>query len=92
MKGSTKMENYDGYLNRFTTIHKTKILPLRWFANLCERPAHYHLNIYLNYSDQDYHGFAFKVHAYLSNMFYKPYLKWGTVYQFNLTNTERNPK
>ena len=70
----------------FTTEHKTKILPLRWFANLCEKPAHYHLNMYLHPSDHDDYGLACRLHAYVSNIFYKPYLKWGTVYTMELDN------
>jgi hypothetical protein len=81
MKGNTKMENYDGYLEKFTANHRTKILPLRWFANLCERPAHYHLIECLHYDDHDDHGFVYRYHGFLSNLFYKPYLKWGTVYE-----------
>lgn len=76
------MERKCGYLKmQFKKHHRTQILPLRWFANLCEIPAHYHLNMYLHYSDHDDYGFACRYHAYLSNLFYKPYLKWGTVYE-----------
>ena len=67
-----------------TPEHKTNILPLRWFANLCEIPAHYHLDMYLHYSDHDDYGIACRYHAYLSNFFYKPYLKWGTVYKIDM--------
>jgi hypothetical protein len=72
---------------QFKKIHKTKILPLRWFANLCEKPAHYHLSMSLHYSDHDDYGLAFKYHAILSNILYKPYLKWGTVYEL-LTDSD----
>lgn len=75
------MDYYDGYLEKFMKHHKTKILPLRWFANLCEKPANYHLNMYLHYSDYDECGISCRSHAYLSNMFYRPYFKWGTVYE-----------
>jgi hypothetical protein len=81
MKESIKMENYSGYLNRFTKEHKTNNLLLRCFANLCEKPANYHLNMYLHYSDHDDYGLSCRFHAYLSNIFYKPYLKWGTTYK-----------
>ena len=67
-----------------TPEHKTNILPLRWFANLCEIPAHYHLDVYLHYSDHDDYGIACRYHAYLSNLFYKPYLKWGTVHKIDM--------
>lgn len=81
MKESIRMADYDGSLKRFTKEHKTNNLLLRWFANLCEKPAQYHLNMYLHYSDHDDYGIACRFHAYLSNIFYKPYLKWGTVYK-----------
>jgi hypothetical protein len=68
----------------FAPEHKTNILPLRWFANLCEKPASYHLNMYLHYSDHDDYGLACRFHAYASNMFYRPYLKWGTIYKVNM--------
>ena len=88
MKGSIKMENSDGYLKKFTKQQKTKILPLRWIANLCEKPAHYHLSKCLHYDDHDDHGFAYKYHAFLSHWFYKPYLKWGTVYRLDLDDPD----
>lgn len=88
MRESTKMEDCNGYLEKFTPNHRTKILPLRWFANLCEKPAHYHLNMFLYYSDHDDYGFACRLHSYASNIFYKPYLKWGTVYTLNFEKPE----
>jgi len=87
MKESTKMEDYDGFQWNLRKIHRTKILPLRWFANLCEKPAHYHLNMYLHHSDHDDYGIACRLHAYVSNIFYKPYIKWGTVYEL-VTDSE----
>ena len=80
MEGSIKMEDYDGYLKKFTKIQRTKILPLRWFANLCEIPAHYHLQRFLRCDDLNIRGTVYRYHAFMSNLFYKPYLKWGTVY------------
>jgi len=86
MKGNTKMEDYDG--SQWIKEHNTKILPLRWISNLCEIPAHYHLSKALHYDDHDDHGFAYKYHAFLSNWFYKPYLRWGTVYKPSLNEQE----
>jgi hypothetical protein len=63
--------------------HKTKIIPLRWFANLCEKPASYNLMMALHHSDHDNHGFKYKYHALLSNWLYKPYMRWGTFYIAN---------
>jgi hypothetical protein len=88
MKGSIKMEDCDGYLKRFTKEHKTKNLLLRWFANLCEKPANYHLNKFLHYSDHDDYGLMCRYHAKISHWFYKPYLKWGTLYKLDLDNPD----
>jgi hypothetical protein len=86
MRESIKMEDYDGFLGKFTKEEKTRILPLRWFGNLCERWAHYHLNMFLHYSDHDYDGFAFKYHGFMSKQLYKPYFKWGTIYKLDTHN------
>ena len=75
------MANSDGFLNKFQKHQKTNNLPLRWFANLCEIPAHYHLGRFLRYSDRKDYGFASRFHARVSYWFYKPYLRWGTVYR-----------
>jgi hypothetical protein len=88
MKGSIKMEDYDGYLKRFTKEERTKILPLRWIANLCESRGNYHLNMFLHYGDHDDHGFAYKYHGIMSNWFYKPYFRWGTIYTLNIDKPE----
>jgi len=65
-------------------IHQTNILPLRWFANACERIAYPHLtkSVYLD-EDQDY-GFRYKYHAKMWSIFYKPYQRWGTYYSLEL--------
>jgi hypothetical protein len=88
MKESIKMEDYDGFLGKFTKQEKTKILPLRWFANFCESRAHYHLEIFLYSYDRGNHGVAFKCHGFLSNLFYKPYFKWGTYYKLEVDSKE----
>jgi hypothetical protein len=84
MKGNTKMEDYDGYLEKFIKEHRTKNLLLRWIANLCEIPAHYHLGKCLHYDDHDDHGFVYRYHGFMSHWFYKPYLRWGTVYRLDI--------
>jgi hypothetical protein len=83
MKESAKMKESDGFLNKFTKHHKTNNLLLRWFANLCEIPAHYHLGRFLRYSDRKDFGFVSRYHARTSYWLYKPYLRWGTVYKFD---------
>jgi hypothetical protein len=82
------MERKCGYQKmQFKKIHKTQVLPLRWLANLCEIPAHYHLQRFLRCDDLKIRGFMYRFHAYMSNLFYKPYLKWGTVYEL-LTDSD----
>jgi len=81
------MEKSDGYLRQFTKEHRTNNLALRWFANLCEIPAHYHLQRFLRCDDLKLRGFMYRYHAFMANLFYKPYLKWGTVYRL-VTDSE----
>jgi hypothetical protein len=87
MRESIKMARSDGFLSKFQKHHKTNNLLLRWFANLCEIPAHYFLNKFLHYSDHDDYGLVSRFHARISYWFYKPYLRWGTVYRF-VTDSE----
>jgi hypothetical protein len=84
MKGNIKMAKSDGYLNSAKKIQRTKILPLRWIGNLCEKPAKYHLNMSLHYMDHDDYGLACRYHAYTSTLLYKPYFWWGTYYELNM--------
>lgn len=78
------MEDYDGYQWKFTKQHRTRILPLRWFANLCEVPAAYSLEMAMYYDDHDDHGIVFKFYAITSNILYRPYFRWGTVYKVDM--------
>ena len=86
MKESIKMEKSDGFLGKYIKENRTNNLPLRWFANLCEKPANYHLNKFLHYSDHDDYGIVCRYHAKVSYWLYKPYLKWGTVYRLVTNN------
>ena len=63
----------------FTKIQHTKILPLRWFANLCGIIAHFFLDKYLK---NEYHGEEWKLKIYgpLFSWFQAPNTKWGTFY------------
>jgi hypothetical protein len=84
MKGYIKMEKSGGYLNNAKKIQRTKILPLRWIGNLCEKPAKYHLNMSLHHMDHDDYGLSCRYHAYASTLLYKPYFWWGTYYELNM--------
>jgi len=67
----------------FEAEHKTKVLPLRWFADGCEYIAHFFLDKYLYWNYFDKTNLRSKTWSWLSNQFYKPYLKWGTRYVMN---------
>ncbi len=82
------MKNNNSYLKRSIKEHKTKNLLLRWFSNMCEKPAHYHLNKFLYYSDHDDYGLVCRYHARISYWLYKPYLKWGTIYRLDIDKPE----
>ena len=84
------MEESVGFPWKVTKVEKTKILPLRWFANLCEKPASYHLDMVMHYDDRNNYGIAFKFHSKLSNIFYKPYFKWGTFYKLDIDKSEQS--
>lgn len=67
----------------FEVEHKTKVLPLRWFGNGCEYIAHYFLDKYLHWNYMGKSNFRSKTWSWIADQFYKPYLKWGTVYAMN---------
>lgn len=64
----------------FIKEHRTNILPLRWFANICESIAHFFLSRYLYWDNLDHFNKRSKLWAKLSTIFYAPYMRWGTVY------------
>jgi hypothetical protein len=74
------MENSDGYLNKITKTEKTKILPLRWFANFCSSIATTSL-VKAMYLDEDgNYGYRFKFHSKVWHYLDKPYQRWGTYF------------
>jgi hypothetical protein len=65
----------------FERCERTNILPLRWFANGIEAPAHWFLVQGLRmdeagYTNNPWFWFCGKMWT----MLYKPVLKWGTYY------------
>jgi hypothetical protein len=82
MKGSTKMEDSDGFLRMSQKINRTKILPLRWIANFLGGYAANHLikAIDLDESLDSNLGFRYKYHAKMWKYLNKPYELWGTYY------------
>jgi hypothetical protein len=80
MRGSIKMANSDGYLNKITKIEKTKILPLRWFGNACSAIATRSLLKAFDLDEQGSYGYRFKLHSNVWKKLNKPYERWGTYY------------
>jgi hypothetical protein len=80
MKESIKMEDYDGYLEKFIKVQRTKILPLRWLGNLLSIPATNSLLKAFELQEADKIGYRFKFHVLVFKFLYKPYEKWGTYY------------
>ena len=72
---------------QFKKIEKTKILPLRWFANQLSYPATSSLVKAFNLQEQGNIGYRFKFYTKVWYYFNKPYEKWGTYYEL-LTDNE----
>jgi hypothetical protein len=80
MRENTKMEDSGGFLKMSQKINKTKILPLRWFANFCSGIATTSL-VKAMYLDEDgNYGYRFKFHSKVWHYLDKPYQRWGTYY------------
>ena len=82
-------------INHSTKHHKTKILPLRWIANICGEFAGNHLVKCVNMDEDQEYGWRYKYHAKMHKILNKPYELWGTYYTIDmqawrefLTNSE----
>jgi len=94
MKESIKMAKSDGFLAHSTPIHKTKNLPLRWFANGVSSPiSHRYLSKSLGiyFADEDkviplttWRKFKMDNYYKLYKLLGIPYEKWGTTYTINM--------
>lgn len=88
------MAKYDGF--QTTPIHKTNILPLRWFVNKVTHPISYYffgksIAVYLKYEThfEVYPEYKMPVKDFRKHKAYsaihkildKPYKKWGTLYK-----------
>jgi len=81
MKGSIKMEDYDGFPWKSHKIQRTRILPLRWISNWLNGVATYHL-LKAVYLDEDGNwGWRYKYHAKMWKYLSKPYERYGTYYE-----------
>ena len=69
---------------KFEKEEKTRILPLRWFGNGCEYIAHFCLGKFLYWEHAGKINYRFRFWGWLSSQFYKPYMKWGTVYKADI--------
>lgn len=74
------MAKSDGFLKNSTRVNKTKILPLRWFAHLCNRIGTLSLRKAFDLDEDNNLGYRFKFHAAVWKYLNKPYEKWGTYY------------
>lgn len=71
-------------------IHKTNILPLRWFANFCNFIGTPHL-IRMFYMQEELNitsGARWKFHGFVWKWTNKIYNKWGTYYKLDINKTE----
>ena len=80
------MADSDGFLKNSTRVDQTKILPLRWFASLCNSIATRSLIKAFDLDEQENFGYRFKFHCKVWKYLNKPYEKWGTYYTVNLDN------
>lgn len=70
-------------------IHKTKILPLRWFANMCNHWSSPFLAtaVDAHYMNMDFDvpiGFRYKFNIFMYQIIDKPYKLWGTTYEVDM--------
>jgi len=71
-------------INHSTKHHKTKILPLRWIANICGEFAGNHIVKCVNMDEDQEYGWRYKYHAKMYVLLNKPYEKWGTYYTVDM--------
>jgi hypothetical protein len=72
------MAKSDGFLQHSERVDQTKILPLRWFATLCNYIATRSLVKAFDLDEQENFGYRFKFHCKVWKYLNKPYERWGT--------------
>ena len=72
------MVDSDGFLQHSEKVDQTKILPLRWFATLCNYIATRSLVKAFDLDEQENFGYRFKFHCKVWKYLNKPYERWGT--------------
>ena len=65
-------------------IQKTKILPLRWFANALEPWASSHLLKCVWLDEEAKYGFKYRYHGFMWRVLNWPYKHWGTYYTLDM--------
>ena len=80
------MEKSDGF-RKITKHQRTNILPLRWVGNFCSHIATNSLVKAFDLQGQN-EGYRFKFHCKVWKYLNKPYEKWGTYYEMELTDSE----
>jgi hypothetical protein len=83
------MANSDGFLKSSKKINRTKILPLRWFGNICSDIATRSLLKAFYLDEQGSYGYRFKFHSKVWIMFNKPYERWGTYYTIDTSKWDK---
>ena len=72
-------------MDEYSTRHeKTKILPLRWFANASMSIATRSLSRAFDLQEEENYSYRFKFHSAVWHYLSKPYDKWGTYYSLDI--------
>ena len=71
-------------INHSSKHQKTKVLPLRWIANISGSIASNHLVKAVNMDEDQEYGLRYKYHAKMWKYLNKPYEKWGTYYTIDM--------
>lgn len=68
-----------------TPIHKTNILPLRWFANFCNHIGTPYIVKLFDLQEKDItSGFRWKLYNLIWNSTWAIYMRWGTSYKLDM--------
>lgn len=67
-------------------INKTKVLPLRWFANICGSISGWAI-MRISYQDElEDFGWRYKLHSAIWKITWPIYYRFGTFYEMDLEN------
>lgn len=73
-------------------VEKTKIIPLRWFGNLCGEVASNSLVKAFDLQEDDNLRYRFKFHSKVWHYLNKPYTWWGTYYIVDIEAWKIDPE